>query len=97
MYQNGPPLRVLRRSGQLERGHCGSTVRFVQEVLNVILPRRRPLQVDGFFGARTEAAVWAFQRWLGVPATGTVETELFLSMQRETIRVFEARLRDVMG
>ena len=57
------------------RGDRGQDVRFIQSVLNTIgeaIPEIPQLDVDGVFGARTEAAVRAFQSYFGLKADGVV-------------------------
>jgi len=57
------------------RGDRGQYVRFIQNALNTIsntIPEIPRLAVDGVFGARTEAAVKAFQNYFGYVADGIV-------------------------
>ena len=93
-YRPAPRLADLRRRGsaQLERGHRGPAVCFVQEVLNLLVEDRCPLRIDGLFGAETAAAVRAFQHRHGLAPTGRVPTDILLRLQREAIGRFEMSL-----
>lgn len=53
----------------LQRGAEGENVRRLQKALNRVLP---PVQIDGEFGPKTEAAVIAFQKSRGLKPDGIV-------------------------
>lgn len=62
----GVPLRL---------GSQDDSVRVLQEYLNFIagiLPEIPSVSVTGYFGEQTQSAVLAFQRFAGIPETGTV-------------------------
>jgi len=57
----------------VQRGSTGPAVRAVQDQINFRnLRNGHTLDVDGVFGPRTQAAVTAFQRAIGLPANGVV-------------------------
>ncbi len=67
-----PPPKVNPNLRVLNRGDTGGGVKWLQYALLCITGAPTP-PIDGVFGPKTEAAVIAFQRFLGIkPATGGV-------------------------
>lgn len=65
-YRAGPSIQdVAFRGAELARGHSGEGVRAMQALLNA-LGANPPLDQDGLFGPKTEAALRGFQAGLGV-------------------------------
>jgi peptidoglycan hydrolase-like protein with peptidoglycan-binding domain len=56
----------------LKNGSCGDEVRYLQEVLNLLIRTPPPLQVDGIFGPKTKTRVVQFQRTSGLVPDGIV-------------------------
>jgi D-alanyl-D-alanine carboxypeptidase (penicillin-binding protein 5/6) len=64
----------------LRAGSSGQLVQAVQRTLNARLDPSPDLSIDGDFGPATRAAVQAFQRSKGLPATGEVGPETFKAL-----------------
>ena len=62
--------------GSLQSGDSGEKVRHLQYMLSVLsayISQIPPVDIDGVYGPRTEAAVLAVQRRFGLPETGAVD------------------------
>ncbi len=80
----------------LGSGARGDKVRHLQYMLSILstyIDEIPPLNIDGIFGPRTEDAVRAAQRWLGLPITGTVDArtwddiyDQFSGIENRTLR-----------
>jgi peptidoglycan hydrolase-like protein with peptidoglycan-binding domain len=56
----------------LKLGSVGQEVKQLQDVLNTIRATQPPLQSDGIFGPKTQAAVRAFKQRVGLTTDGIV-------------------------
>ena len=80
-----PQIDYLGLAGGKRTGDKESeTVRGVQ--LNLATLGYKPGPADGILGSRTRSAIEAFQRDLGLPATGEVSNELRIALLREIDR-----------
>lgn len=62
---------------QLSVGSRGAQVRYLQYMLSIVghyISAVPVIAVDGIFGTRTRDAVYAFQRFAGLPQTGVVDS-----------------------
>lgn len=88
LYTGLNRLTELRSQGQrfysinwsqpnsLNPGDTGDKVRHLQYMLSILsayIPQIPPLTVDGIYGNETTSAVYAAQRWFGLPETGSVD------------------------
>lgn len=79
-YRPGPRLEdVAAGRAALARGHSGADVRRLQSLLNQ-LGARPPLEVDGLFGPKTEAALQGLQRRAGGAPTGRLDLETLVML-----------------
>ena len=78
-------------SSELRRGSSGTSVRKLQNFLRTNFPAYRNsvrvqprvlLAVDGDFGAQTEAWVKEFQRRVGLPRTGVVDSKTLAKLKQ---------------
>lgn len=70
-YDNCPftkPATTISR----KKNSSGEPVKWIQWHINKVQPGDPPLKIDGSFGAKTEAAVKAFQKYAGIKVDGIV-------------------------
>lgn len=80
-----PSEAALDYPERLSRGNRGEGVRTIQYYLNVIAyfnPSLNTLPMDGDFGVGTENAVKEFQRFYGLPVTGTVDERTWNMLEK---------------
>ena len=65
-----PAIIYVLGSRSLKKGTTGSDVKTLQELLNQLTIVTPALEVDGDFGSKTEAAVKAFQKKVGIKQDG---------------------------
>ncbi|MEW5850175.1 MAG: peptidoglycan-binding protein [Myxococcota bacterium] len=80
-FQPGPGLQEVRNGGVLMQGHGGASVSDIQARLNAA-GAQPPLEVDGKFGPRTEAAVRRFQAANGLDVDGKVGPQTLAALER---------------
>ncbi len=64
----------------VKRGSAGDRVRFLQRALTAALAKT--VTINGVFGAGTTSAVTAYQRKVGLPANGVVNTSTWQALQQ---------------
>jgi peptidoglycan hydrolase-like protein with peptidoglycan-binding domain len=64
----------------LRRGDCGEWVSHLQQVL--AKAGQDPGPVDGEFGERTQASVWAFQRAFGLVVDGVIGADTWFNLHK---------------
>ena len=72
---------LLAAESQKISGGVATTaaVGWVQAALNLV--EKAGLVVDGIYGPKTQAAILAFQKSLGIPATGTIDNAEIAALQ----------------
>ncbi len=79
-YAPGPRLEdVASGRSAMVRGHSGAEVRWMQNRLND-MGARPPLDTDGLFGPKTEAALRRFQGQLGTQDSGRLDVSTLSSL-----------------
>ncbi|MBC9732747.1 glycoside hydrolase domain-containing protein [Nocardioides marmotae] len=77
---NWMSLHAVGSSPVLKRGSAGSEVRRVQRAINAADPKAKVV-VTGVFDARTDTAVRAWQKKIGLPVSGVVNPESWAALR----------------
>ena len=82
----------------LQIGSSGEKVRQLQYMLSVLstfITNIPPIVVDGIYGQATRSAVQAAQGWLGLPETGTVDTQTWDEIYDQYAGIENTSLRSI--
>lgn len=84
----------------LEEGQTGQPIFVLQYILAVVgtfYDQLPIITVDGVFGPNTRAAIEAYQKEFGLPVTGAVDRETWISLYNTYLSVLAAKPEDFSG
>lgn len=87
-WANRNPIQYGNRGIRVEQ------LQYMLRVLSAYIPEFSTIRVDGIFGNETRNAVFAAQKWLGLPQTGVVDYTTWEEIYNQFIGIENTSLRD---